>query len=143
MTGGEDLAVGAFFQHPLATLVAHAIEVRGESHPVEVHVQRQGSRRGAVREAPLLLAYLGKVHAEAAELLGDRHLKVAGLLQLIEVLLEETVIAVVSRGSLSAVVQDRVRQNGVGRNERSHRLLLVVPGNVGGSKSSPSRELYA
>ena len=118
--GREHLAPRALFQHPLQRRVAEAVQVGRDAHPVEVHVGRQGGGRRAVGQAALLAADLGQRHPEPAELARDRHLQVAGLLQLLEVLGEEAVLAVVGGGALATARDQLVGEHGRhGSGERS------------------------
>ena len=119
--GREDLAPGALLQHPLQRRVAQAVQVGGDAHPVQVHVGRQRGGRRAVGQAALLAADLGQRHPEPAELARDRHLQVAGLLQLLEVLVEEAVLTVVAGGALPAARDQLVGQHGRNGSGGSHR----------------------
>src|SRR5206468_3404437 len=112
--GCEDLAPGTLFEHPLQRGVTQAVEVSRQAHPVQVHVRRQGGGWRAVREAALLAADLGQRHAVPTECARDRQLQVAGLLQLLEILREEAVLAVVGRRALATAGDQFVRQCGRG-----------------------------
>ena len=101
MTRGEDLAGLRLPQEPLQRLVAAAPQVRHETHPVEVHVRRERGRGRAVCQAALFLTDLRERQASATELFRDVHREVAGPLQVSEILVEETVLSVVLRGTRS------------------------------------------
>jgi hypothetical protein len=89
----------------------HSAHIGRDSGPVDMHVGRQRRRRRTVGEPPLLLAHLGKVHAEAAEFLGHGHLQIARLAQFFEVFAKETILAVVGRGAISASVDECFREH--------------------------------
>ena len=96
MAGGEHFAGRRFTQDPLERFVAGAPRVGGVADPVVVHVQPERGCRRVLCEPPRLAADLDEVHAEAAEFLRHRHLQIARRFQLVEVFLEEAVVAVVS-----------------------------------------------
>jgi hypothetical protein len=96
MTGGEDLAGGGFLQHPLAGPVAAPPQVRRQSHPVVVHIRAERRRRGVGGDAPGFPRDLGQREAEAPQLARHCHAKIAVTAQVVEVILEKRVVAVVS-----------------------------------------------
>ena len=79
--------------------------------PVQVHVDRQRGRRGAVGEPLLLVAHLGHGQAEAAEVPRHQHIQVAGGAERLEVLSEESVLAVVAGGAFAAGLDQLVDQH--------------------------------
>jgi hypothetical protein len=64
-----------------------------------------------VGEAALLAADLRQRHPQSADLAWDRHLEVAGLLQLVEILLKEAILTVVGRGTLGTTREELVGQH--------------------------------
>ena len=82
---GEDRAGSSLLQYPLQGAVPGAVELRGHSGPVDVHVAGQSRCRSVVGESPGLPADLGQVHSLATLLLGHGHQEVAGFLELLEV----------------------------------------------------------
>ncbi len=80
-------------------------KITGNPTPIEVHVDGQRRRRRVHRQPALLMAHLGQVLAMAAELGRDVDLGVAPLFQLVEILEEEAVLAVVAGRSLAAALQ--------------------------------------
>ena len=95
VTGGEDLSRGGFLENPLAGLVAAAPQICGEPDPVVVHVHGERRCRRVHRQASSHLGDVIQRESHAAELLRHGHLQVAGRLQLIEIFLEEFVLAIV------------------------------------------------
>ena len=119
VAGGEDLAGGRFLEDPLERLVAGAPEVGGDADPVVVHVDAERGGRRVVGETPRFAGDLGQREAEAAELPRHGHPQVAGLAQLVEVLLEEPVVAVVAGGAGAERLE-----HGVGNHAGGMRAML-------------------
>ena len=136
VTGGEHFAGDRFLEQPHERTVAVAVEVGGDAGPVDVHVRRQRGGGGVVREARGLAADLGEREAETAELHRHRHEEVAGSAELLEVLVEETVVAVVLGGAAGAAVEDVLRQH-VGTGDHGHVWVLSLPG----ERAALAREL--
>ena len=95
VSGSKHLACGGFPEDPLARPVTVSPELRCHSHPVVVHVRPKRSGWSVTCEASGLARNVGEREAEPPELLGDGHSEVAGLAQVVEVLLEEAVLPVV------------------------------------------------
>src|SRR5262249_23032924 len=91
----EDFARRRLAQHPLQRGVSHAPEIGSHARPVEMHVGRQRGGRRTIGEPPLLTADIGERHSGTAELRGHRHLEINGPAELLEVLREESVLAIV------------------------------------------------
>lgn len=108
---GEDLPGRGFAQEPLQRAVAHPAHVRRDAGPVEVHVRGQRGRRRPVGKPALLPANLGEAAAQPAQFLRDGHLEIAGLAELFEVLAEEPVLLVVTRGPLAEASEHVLRQD--------------------------------
>jgi hypothetical protein len=111
MPGREDLAADGPAEHPLERAVPRAPEVRGDTDPVEVHVHRQ---RGGVRviAEPALLAHaFREIEAPATQLARRGDGEIAGLAQLVEVLLEEAVVPVVAGRALAEALEHRFGQD--------------------------------
>jgi hypothetical protein len=124
VAGGEDVAVGGLLEDPGAAGVAGAVQVGGRARPVQVHVHGDRGRGRVVREAPLEQADLVEAEPRPAELGRDRDVQVARGAQLLEVLVEEAVLAVVQRGPLVEAGEHLVREDGCGANRGGHAFLL-------------------
>jgi hypothetical protein len=111
MTGREDLAGGCAAEQPLERPIAGAPEVGGDACPVQVHVDGNRGCRRVVRQAPLFAAYLGQAEAPTAELVWNRHAQITRRAQLLEVLIEEPVVAIVAWRPLVAARQQILRQD--------------------------------
>jgi hypothetical protein len=109
--GREDLAGHGLFEKPGERGIAHPVEVGRDTDPVQVHVDRQGRGWRPVGETSLLLADFGEVQPLPAELLRDVDLQVACLLQFLEVLREEPIVAVVAGSALAAAVDQALGQD--------------------------------
>ena len=88
-------------EQPLQRPVAGAPEIGGDAGPVEVHVDRQRRRRGVIAETPLLLRDARPASGPRRRAPSARPAAVPGLAQLLEVLREEHVVAVVLRRARS------------------------------------------
>ena len=122
VAGRVDFAVHRADEQPLERLVARPPQVGGHTRPVDVHVDAQRGGVRVVGQAALLLHHLGEGEAAAAELARHRAGEVAGLLQLGEVLGEESVLAVVARRPFRESLEHRV-----GKDARVSRCCHVVP----------------
>ena len=91
--------------------VPRVVAVGDVADPVVVHVEAEGGRRCELRQPAGLARDLDQIHAEAAELPGQRHLQVAGVTELVEVFLKEAIVPVVARRPLAASVQQGVGQD--------------------------------
>ena len=96
---GEDLAGHRVLEDPFERPVAAPPEVGGDADPVVVHVGAERGGRGVGGETPGFPGDVGQREAEAAELPRHRHPEVAGLAQVVEILLKEAVFAVVDGGA--------------------------------------------
>jgi hypothetical protein len=96
----HDLTGGGLLEHEPARLVTELEQIGGDTRPVDVHVD--GERRCGRHVSESLLKHRVLVEPEAgpSELDGHCELQVAGLAQLIPVLVEETILPVVDRRSL-------------------------------------------
>ena len=95
VAGVEHLARHRLLQQPLERAVAAAPQIGDQPDPVEVHVDAERRSGRVIGEPALLAAHLGEVQAAAAQFLRHRHRQIAGAPQVVEVLLEEAVLAVV------------------------------------------------
>jgi hypothetical protein len=84
------------YNWPLERPIAGAPEVGGDACPVQVHVDGNRGCRRVVRQAPLFAAHLGQGQAPTAELVWNRHAQITRRAQLLEVLIEEAVVAIVA-----------------------------------------------
>ena len=120
----EDLAAHGPTEHPLEGAVAGAPEVGGHPDPVEVHVHGQ---RGGVRVVgePALLAHaLREGQAPPSQVARHGDGEIPRPAQLVEVLLEEPVLAVVAGRALAEALEHRLGQDrGRGRWGHDRRLL--------------------
>ncbi len=118
VAGGEHVALGGLAQHPVAGRVAGTVQIGAQADEVVVHVDGDGGRRGDVGDAPLQPVDLGEVEPEPAELGRDRGEQIAARPQLLEVLGEERVVAVVLRRPLVEAGEHLVGQQLVGARRR-------------------------
>jgi hypothetical protein len=131
---GEHAPRGGLLEHPGAALVARPVQVRGDARPVQVHVDRDRRGRRDVREPALQPGHLGERQAGAAEGGGDGDVQVARGLQLVEVLLEEAVVAVVLRGPGVEAGEHRVGEHGRGGDGAQWNLRSkMAPGGTPGA----------
>ena len=98
--GGEDLAGGGLVEDEAARVVAGPRQVGGHAGPVDVHVDGQRRGRRVVGEAAHQRRVLVEAHVPPAQLGGQRGAQEPGRLELLEVLVEEAVLAVVDGRSL-------------------------------------------
>jgi hypothetical protein len=70
-------------------VVALPPQIGDQPHPIEVHIDAERRRRRVIAEPTLLARHLGKRHAGPAKLLGHRYRQIAGVLQILEILVEE------------------------------------------------------
>src|SRR2546427_9802054 len=80
---------------------------------MHIYAERGGWR--VSRKLARLSSHLRQVHAEAAQFARDRHQQIPGGLQLVEILLAETVLAIVERCTLATSVEERLGQHGFRR----------------------------
>ena len=111
VAGVEHLACHRLLQQPLDRAIALAPEIGDQSDPVDVHVDAESRGGRVVAEPALFAAALRERHAAPAEFLRHRHRQVAGALQVVEVLLEEAVLAVVGPAPLGEAAQHVVGQD--------------------------------
>jgi len=109
--GREDFACRGLLQDPFERFVAGTPQVGSDADPVDMHVDAEGGRRRVVGEASLALADVGQRQALSAELLGDVHREIAGLPQILEVLLEEAIVPIVGPDTLRESLQKVVGQH--------------------------------
>ncbi len=127
MAGSEDVAAGRLLEQPGEARVAGAVELRRDSGPVEVHVDRDRRRGGDVGQPALQPSHLCERQAGPAEVRRDRQVEVARGAKLVEVLLEEAVGGVVAGCPLVEAGEQLVGQDRVGSGfERGHRGLIQV-----------------
>jgi hypothetical protein len=98
----EQLAGLGIPQHPLETRVSAVVQHAGDADPDEVHVDAEGGRGRMRREQPLVAR--GVEQAAWCEVTGGA--------QLVEVLGEEPVVAVVPGGAITDASQQVGRQHG-------------------------------
>src|SRR6266542_3111820 len=123
MSRGENFVRARVLEDEANRLVPSAPAVGRSADPVVVHVQAQRGRRRIAGEAPRFARVLVEGETEAAELLRQRQLQVAGGLELVKVFLAELVIAIVARRTRAASLEQRIRKNRAGHH--SHRTLLL------------------
>ena len=111
VTGREDLAFAGGLEDPVARRVSGLLHLGRDAAPVGVHVDGQGRRGGVVGEPAGLTRGLGQRHAQAAVLARDGHFQVAGLAQVLEVLAEEAVLAVVHGRALVKAPQKLIGED--------------------------------
>ena len=115
MEGAEHLAGCGLVKDESARVVAGAEQVGGDAGPVDVHVDGERRRRGVVAqpaEEPRVLVEAGTA---AAELGRDGDVEEAAGSQLGEVLVEESVLAVVGLGSFVEAGEHLVGEHVDGR----------------------------
>lgn len=113
MARREDVARGRALEDPLERWVPEAPQVGRDAHPVVVHVQGERRGRRVAGQAARFLHQVRHRKARPAKIRRQREPQVAGIAQLLEVLVEERVVAVVARRPLTASLQQLVRQNGL------------------------------
>ena len=127
VAGSEHVACGRLLEEPGEARVAGAVELRGDTRPVEVHVDRDRGRGSDVGEPALQPSHLCERQPRPAEVGRDRQVEVARVAKLVEVLLEEAVGGVVAGCPLVEAGEQLVGQDRVGSGvERGHRGLLRV-----------------
>lgn len=124
MAGGEDPALGRLPEHPVAGRVAGSMEVGAEADEVVVHVHRDSGRRSDVGDTTLKTVDLGERQSETAELDGQGRQEVAAVAQLLEVVDEELVVAVVAGGPLVEALQHLVGEEADGLGVRCGRHAM-------------------
>jgi len=80
-----------------------------------MHIDAERGRRRVVGEAPLLAADLGEIKAAPAEFFRHRHRQIAGAPEILEILVKEAVLAIVSAAPLGKPVQQLVGQDVLAR----------------------------
>jgi hypothetical protein len=111
VAGGEHGTLRCLGEHPLQRPVPGAPEVGDEAGPVEMHVHGERRGRRVVAEPALLAAHVGEGVPPPAEFARHGDGEIAGVAQLLEVFVEEAVLAVVSRGALLEAMQHLLRQH--------------------------------
>jgi hypothetical protein len=111
---GKDFACRRLAQDPLAGFISAAPHIGGETDPVVVHIHSEGGGRRVHRQPACHVGHLGERVPQTTELLGDGDRQVAGLLQVVEVFLEESVLAVVRRCARANSLEQLLGQETVG-----------------------------
>src|SRR5215471_2545913 len=111
MAGGEDLARHRLLQHSFERSVALVPQIGDQTDPIEVHVDAERRRRSIISETALLAADFGKIETGTPQFFRDGHRQIAGIPQILEILVEEPVLAVVTAASLGELAQRLVGQN--------------------------------
>ncbi len=115
VAGGEDVTLGGLAQHPVAGWIAGAVQVGAQTDEVVVHVDGDGGGRGDVGDAALQPVDLGQVQTQPRRTRsGSEASEVAAGAQLLEVLGEERVVAVVLRRPLVEAGEHLVGEQSVG-----------------------------
>jgi hypothetical protein len=89
-----------------------------------VHVEGERRGGGVAGQPPCLAGVLVERVPEAAELLGERQLQVAGRCELVEVVLAELVVPIVAGRAIAAALEQRIRKTDV---------TLMKPPQLGGA----------
>ena len=114
VTGREDVTGCHVMQHPVAGRVAEAVQLSGHTDPVEVHAGGERGRGCVPGQAALQLSELHEAHVPTTEVGGHRRGQVAERGQLLEVLVEERVGAVVSSGPSPEPLEQFIGQDRIG-----------------------------
>ena len=90
------------------------MKLPGDAAPVKMHVETERRRGRVVRETPCLAGALGKRKAESSVFGGHRHLQVAGLLQIFEILGKKPILSIVDRRPLVDAFEKLVGKDRLG-----------------------------
>ena len=126
MERAQHLPGGGLVENELARVVAGAQQVGGDASPVDVHVDRERGGRGVVGQPAKQSCVLVEPGAATAELGRDGDVEKARGAQLGEVLVEESVLAVVDRGSFVEPASISASSTSAGVEARSTGWVVVI-----------------
>ena len=109
MPGGEDLARHRLLQQPFKRTVAPAPQIGDQPDPIEMHVDAERRRRSMIAEPALLATNFGEIESGPAQFFRHGHRQIADFPQILEILVEEPVFAVVTATSLRELAQQLIR----------------------------------
>src|SRR5262252_9265183 len=101
----EHRAFGGFLKHPDLRGIALTPEVGGNTGRAKVHIGGESGRRRAARQPALFPTNLSQCQPQPAKFYGHCCKQIFGLAQLVEILKEKPVFAVIAGGALGATLQ--------------------------------------